>query len=72
MEWNKKVIPRLFIHKEDCCGCMACCAICPRSAITMEDDSEGFSYPRINEDWCICCYQCIRVCPIKEAKKSKV
>lgn len=45
-------------------------AICPKSAISMVEDEEGFEYPLIQEDKCIRCYQCLKVCPIKEAKKS--
>ena len=61
--------PILFDRKEDCCGCTACYAICSKGAISMKEDEEGFEYPQINEDICIRCYRCLKVCPIKEAKK---
>ena len=32
MQNVKKDIPVLFKRKEDCCGCTACYAICPKSA----------------------------------------
>lgn len=64
-----KTIPILFERKEDCCGCTACYAICPVSAITMEADEEGFDYPVINRDKCVSCEMCLKVCPFKEAKK---
>ena len=63
-----KVIPTLFIRKEDCCGCTACYAICPKSAISMVEDEEGFEYPHINEEICVRCGMCLTVCPIKFAK----
>lgn len=63
--------PVLFDRKEDCCGCTACAVICPKQAINMIEDSEGFNYPGIDKRLCICCYQCLKVCPIKAAKKSK-
>ena len=62
-----KPIPILYERKEDCCGCTACYAICPKSAITMEEDAEGFLYPKIKEEKCIKCYRCIHACPIKQA-----
>ena len=62
-----KEIPILFTRKEDCCGCSACYAICPKSAISMIEDEEGFEYPHINEEKCVRCGMCMKVCPIKEA-----
>jgi len=58
-------IPILYNKKEECCGCTACYAICPRGAISMEEDEEGFEYPVINENVCIKCLRCIKVCPFK-------
>lgn len=66
---NNKPIPVLYERKEDCCGCTACYAICPKSAIEMKEDEEGFEYPHINEEICVRCGMCMKVCPIKEAKK---
>lgn len=61
-----KKIPILFETKELCCGCSACFSICPKRAIEMIEDEEGFDYPIINQEKCIRCYQCLKVCPIKK------
>lgn len=50
--------------KKDCMGCHACSTICPKSCISMENDSEGFWYPEVDYDKCIKCRLCIKVCPI--------
>lgn len=64
-----KELPILYTCKEDCCGCTACYAICPKSAITMDEDEEGFLYPTVHDDKCVRCYMCLKVCPIKAAKE---
>lgn len=63
-----KELPKLFNRKEECCGCTACYAICPQSAIIMKSDDEGFDYPIINDNKCIMCYQCLKVCPMKNSE----
>lgn len=64
--------PVLYKRKEECCGCTACYAICPRNAITMVEDEEGFEYPQIDENKCVSCYRCMNVCPIKAAKREEM
>ncbi len=51
-----------LIQKNNCCGCTACYSVCPKGAIKMVNDSEGFLYPRIDEKKCINCGLCLRVC----------
>ena len=67
----EREIPVLYKRKEECCGCTACYAICPKEAISMVEDEEGFEYPQIDESKCVCCYQCIKVCPIKAARAQE-
>ena len=50
--------------KKDCMGCHACINICPQYCISMENDTEGFLYPVVNEKKCIKCGLCIKVCPL--------
>lgn len=65
---RKEEFPVLFKRKEECCGCTACYAVCPKEAISMTEDEEGFEYPQINYTVCIKCYMCLKVCPMKQAK----
>ena len=39
--------------QETCTGCAACANICPKSAIEMQMDKEGFLFPFIDEDLCV-------------------
>ena len=51
-------------RNQECCGCGACAQICPRQAITMIPDEEGFAYPKVDTEQCIRCGSCQRVCPM--------
>lgn len=52
----------LFSDKEQCCGCNACVNVCPKNAISMQEDENGFTYPKIDESLCVRCSACKRVC----------
>lgn len=60
-----KELPVLFQSKEECCGCSACMAVCPKNAITMVRDEQGFLYPSVCGELCCRCYQCVSVCDFK-------
>lgn len=49
--------------KAQCCGCAGCEKICPKQAIHMDKDAEGFKYPIIDHTKCIRCGLCEKVCP---------
>lgn len=51
------------IDKPICTGCNACYNICPKNAISMSPDSEGFVYPIVNEKQCVQCGLCQKTCP---------
>lgn len=48
----------------NCTGCGSCYSICPKSAITMIPNKEGFKIPIIDESLCIKCFQCEKVCQV--------
>lgn len=55
-------------HKTECCGCHACLNVCPTHAISMREDNEGFLYPLIDDEKCIHCGQCAKVCQMINLK----
>lgn len=54
---------QVYHLKNQCYGCGACRNICPVSAISMEEDEEGFLYPVIRQEKCIDCGMCKNICP---------
>lgn len=57
----------------ECTGCSACFSICPKKAISMVPDPEGFLHPQIDQVLCIDCNLCTRTCsalhePDRESK----
>lgn len=64
-------VPMLYKEKSECCGCSACYAICPKRAISMVKDEEGFEYPHIDVERCIGCLMCLSVCPFKDNQTNK-
>jgi len=58
-------------NNSNCTGCCACFSVCPKSAILMTENSEGFLFPKINIKTCIGCELCVKVCPaIKPLTKN--
>lgn len=53
-----------------CTGCEACKQVCPVDAISMVKTREGFYYPSINNESCINCKQCVKVCHINQNVKK--
>lgn len=57
----------LYNDKTKCCGCGACSSVCPKDAITMQEDEYGFIYPEIDSKKCVECRLCISSCHYKSA-----
>lgn len=65
------VLPMKQREKQDCCGCSACADVCPVKAIHMVADEEGFLYPKINEQICIHCGKCDKVCGFRPVAQQE-
>lgn len=55
---------KTICNKEICTGCTTCMNICPKGAISFEENKEGFKYPVIDQDKCINCGLCKKICPV--------
>lgn len=52
----------MLADKSNCCGCSACYSACPANSISMMPDEKGFLCPVINQEKCINCGLCEKVC----------
>ena len=50
--------------EKECCGCRNCENICPKNAISMKENREGFLYPEVDKSRCVDCGLCKSVCPM--------
>lgn len=57
--------------KEDCTGCGACEYVCPKQAIKLNSDKEGFLEPIVDIDKCVDCGLCIANCHIRNNHDCK-
>ena len=60
----------VHLQKKECCGCSACAMRCPKNAIEMKRDVEGFLYPIIDEEKCINCGLCLKACSFSVRKEN--
>lgn len=57
--------------KKNCCGCSACVQRCPKHCISLVEDNEGFLYPAADDNVCIDCGLCEKVCPLLNPKEKR-
>lgn len=67
---DKSKTIEILDKKNLCYGCGACYNVCPKDAISMQYNSEGFHEPVIDENLCISCGRCEKVCPALHPKKD--
>ena len=61
-----------IVDKPDCCGCSACVQICPAQCISMQEDNEGFLYPKVDEEQCLRCNKCEKACPVINRGEARI
>ena len=61
---------QFICRREDCTGCGSCVNACPKSCITMQENSEGFLYPVTDMEQCIRCGKCGKVCHVLSTIKK--
>ena len=60
-----------ILERKKCTGCTSCMNICPKNAISMKCDNEGFKYPVIDQKKCINCGLCKNTCPVLNTNTNK-
>ena len=65
----EQTIPRLA-PRDRCTGCGACASGCPKGAIHLLPDREGFLYPTVT-DACIQCGHCTHICPVLKQREPR-
>lgn len=58
-------------NANSCTGCHACLNVCPKHAIKMVENEEGFLYPQIDKELCVDCGLCEKACPISQVGRTK-
>ena len=59
-----------IVSENLCTGCTTCVTGCPKKAIYLLEDKEGFKYPIIEQDKCIDCGLCKKICPVLNTKEN--
>ena len=61
----------LLADRTGCTGCSACAAVCPKDAIAMVRDKEGFAFPAVDAAKCVLCGRCTNTCPVLRTREPK-
>lgn len=61
---SKKSILKILQIDYECTGCGACISSCPKDALSLLYDNEGFYYPHLDSKRCIDCKLCEKACHV--------
>lgn len=61
----------LLADRTHCTGCSACAAACPKDAIALARDREGFAFPQVDLEKCVRCGICTRTCPMLQEREPR-
>ncbi len=61
----------LLADRTLCTGCSACAAVCPRDAVALVRDKEGFAFPQVDLEKCVRCGLCSKTCPVFQEREPK-
>ncbi len=50
------------VRERRCTGCSACVSVCPKNAIVMRENEDGFLCPEIDKEKCVNCGICLNKC----------
>lgn len=59
------------LPQKKCSGCGACVQVCPRTALLLKPNYEGFLYPAVDSSVCVECRICEKTCPVLSENKSE-
>lgn len=65
------IMNRIELNEQFCCGCSACASACAHNAISMVENDKGFWVPTIDEEKCVDCGICSKVCDFKKEKRTE-
>ncbi|MGL4850143.1 MAG: polysaccharide pyruvyl transferase family protein [Clostridium sp.] len=65
-------IEEKFEITNTCCGCGACTGVCGKEAIKIEKNNIGFWEATIDQEKCVKCKLCKKVCPYTSNNKEKI
>ena len=60
----------VLADRTHCTGCSACAAACPKDAIALVRDKEGFAFPAVDPERCVHCGICTKTCPMLRRREA--